>query len=100
MMTWERPRKKRDAILGRVASRGDRRTPINIITAEGARSVNDRRSSMTHASLGPCPQTEGVKDKSFRVFRLICNIWFHHKLAPCPFAHSLSRGICATDSAS
>jgi ribosomal protein S18 acetylase RimI-like enzyme len=36
-----RPReRKRDAILGHVASWGDRRTPINCITAKPARAVN------------------------------------------------------------
>src|SRR5258706_10449868 len=40
-MTWMRPReKKRDAILGHVASWGDRRPPMARITAKPARPVN------------------------------------------------------------
>jgi hypothetical protein len=40
-MSWVRPReKKRDAILGHVASWGDRRAPMGCITAKPARAVN------------------------------------------------------------
>ena len=53
-----RPRKtKRDAILGHVASRGDRRTPMAVITAKVAWAVNVVRAGQALVATisGRCP---------------------------------------------